>query len=274
MPPPPSRNRAAQSAILALFMVTSLEIAHVGPRTALWAAPAILMAAMLIAWAAESDQFFIAQGFALAILAWLQTLPEFAVEAVLAWKQQTSLLLANLTGALRLLTGLAWPMIYATAGFVHYKRTGRHLRFIQLDPHHSVEVTGLILPLGYMTFVWWKGKLEIYDAVVLVILYSAYLALLSKLPPEESEGVEDLEAIPRKIVLAPRRTRIFAIAVCFLVGGVIIYFTAEPFLGSLVSLATAVGIPSFVVIQWLAPVISEFPELLSTFYFARQDTKA
>ena len=27
-------------------------------------------------------------------------------------------------------------------------------------------------------------------------------------------------------------------------------------------------------IQWLAPVISEFPELLSTFYFARQEVKA
>jgi cation:H+ antiporter len=41
-----------------------------------------------------------------------------------------------------------------------------------------------------------------------------------------------------------------------------------------VSLATAVGIPSFVIIQWLAPIISEFPELLSTFYFARQEVKA
>jgi cation:H+ antiporter len=57
-------------------------------------------------------------------------------------------------------------------------------------------------------------------------------------------------------------------------GGGLIYFTAEPFLGSLVALATAVGIPTFVVIQWLAPVISEFPELLSTFYFARQEEKA
>ncbi len=27
-------------------------------------------------------------------------------------------------------------------------------------------------------------------------------------------------------------------------------------------------------IQWLAPIISEFPELLSTFYFARQEVKA
>src|SRR5262249_55162701 len=100
--------------VFALLLLAALPIQEVGPWSVLWTAPSILLAAMLIAWAAESAQFFIAQGFALAILAWLQTLPEFAVEAVLAWKQQTQLLLANLTGALRLLTGLGWPMIYGT----------------------------------------------------------------------------------------------------------------------------------------------------------------
>ncbi len=244
------------------------------PWAVLWTTPCILLASLLITWGAESAQFFVAQGFALAILAWMQTLPEFAVEAVLAWKQQTGLLLANLTGALRLLTGLAWPMIYLTASTVHRKRTGKALRLIQLNPHHSVEVIGLILPLFYMLFVWWKEKLEIYDAVVLIAVYSAYLFLLTKLPPEKDEGIEDLESVPRHIVLAPPFWRTVGIWLCFLLGGIIIYFTAEPFLGSLVSLAAAVGIPSFVVIQWLAPVISEFPELLSTFYFARQEVKA
>ena len=86
--------------------------------------------------------------------------------------------------------------------------------------------------------------------------------------------MDDLEAIPRRIVCARPRVRTTAILSCFLLGGMLIYFVAEPFLGSLVALATAVGIPAFVVIQWLAPVISEFPELLSTFYFARQQDKA
>ena len=117
--------------------------------TALWAAPAILLAAMLIAWAAESAQFFIAQGFALAILAWLQTLPEFAVEAVLAWKQQVPLLIANLTGALRLLTGLGWPMIYFTAAMCYRWRTKKRLGRISLHESHSVEVVGLAVPLVY-----------------------------------------------------------------------------------------------------------------------------
>ena len=53
-----------------------------------------------------------------------------------------------------------------------------------------------------------------------------------------------------------------------------VFTVAEPFLGSLVAVALAAGIPTFVIIQWLAPIISEFPEFLSTFYFARQEVKA
>jgi len=229
---------------------------------------------VLITWGAESAQFFVAQGFALAILAWMQTLPEFAVEAVLAWKQQTELLIANLTGALRLLTGLAWPMIYATAATVYRRRTGQPLRSIKLHREHSVEVIGLVLPLAYALVIWWKGTLHAYDAGILVAFYVAYLFLLTKLPPQGHERVDDLETVPRTIVKSSRPWRISAIAACFLAGGLLIYFTAEPFLGSLVAVAGAIGIPSFVVIQWFAPIISEFPELASTFYFARQEENA
>ena len=106
------------------FLFVAVPLKETSPATVLWTAPAILLAALMIAWAAESAQYFVAQGFALAMLAWLQTLPEFAVEAVLAWHQQTHLLLANLTGALRLLTGTGWPLIYFTAAWFHRRRTG------------------------------------------------------------------------------------------------------------------------------------------------------
>jgi cation:H+ antiporter len=260
------------SLVALLFVAEQLNASS--PWAVLWTTPCILIASVLIAWGAESAQFFVAQGFALAILAWMQTLPEFAVEAVLAWKQQTDLLLANLTGALRLLTGLAWPMIYITAALSHRRRTNQPLRYIELNTEQSVEVIGILLPLLYAVFIWFKGTLEIYDACVLVAIYAAYLILLMRLPPEEHEGIEDLERIPRTLVLAARHWRILAIAVCFLAGGGLIYLTAEPFLGSLVAAASALGIPSFVIIQWFAPVVSEFPELASTFYFARQEGKA
>ena len=264
--------RGLPSVVALMFVAGQLN--ESSPWAVLWTTPCILIASVLIAWGAESAQFFVAQGFALAILALMQTLPEFAVEAVLAWKQQTDLLLANLTGALRLLTGLAWPMIYVTAAVTYRRRMNQPLRFIRLDAEQSVEVMGLLFPLLYAVFIWGKGRLEIYDAGVLVLLYAGYLFLLMKLPPQEHEGIADLEAVPRAIVLAPKRWRNLAIAGCFLGGGLLIYFTAEPFLGSLVAAAGALGIPSFVIIQWFAPVVSEFPEFASTFYFARQEGNA
>jgi cation:H+ antiporter len=257
---------------LALLAVVPLERA--APGTALWAAPAILLAAMLIAWAAEAAQFFIAQAFALAILAWLQTMPEFAVEFVLAWKQRVDLLLANLTGALRLLTGLGWPMIYSVAAFFHRRRYGKPMRRIRLEDHHSIEVVGLFVPLVYMGFVWWKGTLTLIDAAVLIAIYIAYLAVLRRMPVEEAEGIDDLELVPRTIAQSPRGLRIFLIAALFVGGGVLIYLTAEPFLGSLLAISALLGIPSFVFVQWVAPLVSEFPEKVSAFYWARTVDRA
>ena len=143
------RARIVTAPVFALLALAAVPIQELSPWAVFWTAPAILLAAMLIAWAAESAQFFVAQGFALAILAWLQTLPEFAVEAVLAWKQQVHLLTANLTGALRLLTGLGWPMIYFTAAIFHRLKYKRALKEIQLEKEHSVEVVGLLVPLMY-----------------------------------------------------------------------------------------------------------------------------
>src|SRR2546421_12678111 len=85
--------------------------------SAVWTFPSILLSAFIIAWGAEAAQFLISQGLALAILAWLQTLPEFAVEAVIAWEagkdpSKTHLAIVNFTGSIRLLAGLGSPMTY------------------------------------------------------------------------------------------------------------------------------------------------------------------
>jgi cation:H+ antiporter len=229
---------------------------------------------MLIAWAAESAQFFIAQGFALAILAWLQTLPEFAVEAVLAWRQQVPLLLANLTGALRLLTGLGWPMIYFTASFFYRRKYKKPMRLIRLEAEHAVGVVGLLVALVYVAVIYWKASLNIWDAVVLTLIYVAYLVVLTRVPPQEEETIEELELIPRTIVKSAAPVRTTVIIGLFVAGGLLIYFTAEPFLGSLLAISAVLGIPSFVFVQWVAPFVSEFPEKVSAFYWARTIDKA
>jgi cation:H+ antiporter len=54
----------------------------------------------------------------------------------------------------------------------------------------------------------------------------------------------------------------------------ILYFTAHPFLESLKAIALGLGISTFVFIQWVAPFLSEFPEKVSAFNWARRVTTA
>jgi cation:H+ antiporter len=54
----------------------------------------------------------------------------------------------------------------------------------------------------------------------------------------------------------------------------ILYFSAHPFLDSMLALAGAFGVSTFVFVQWVAPFLSEFPEKLSAFYWARRVSTA
>jgi cation:H+ antiporter len=145
---------------------------------------------------------------------------------------------------------------------------------IDLDHHHAVEVIGLAGPLAYVGVIYLKGSVTIIDGIILIAIYIAYLLMLSRMPPEDAESTEELDRIPRTIVKFPPVLRTLSIFGLFAIGGLIIYFTAEPFLGSLLAVSAALGIPSFVFVQWVAPFVSEFPEKISAFYWARTVDKA
>jgi cation:H+ antiporter len=261
-----------------------------GAGAAVWTFPSVLGSAMLIAWAAEAAQFLISQGLALAMLAWLQTLPEFAVEAVIAWQagrhaadptlspaiksHATALMTANLTGSLRLLVGLGWPMIYATAAIFHRKQSKKRLREIELEEEHSVEIIFLLVAIAYFAIIWFKGTLNWIDTVVLAFIYLVYLYFLNKIPPQGEEKIEDLDRIPRYILRQRRVVRSSIITGMFAGGGLILYFAAHPFLESLKALSLGLGISTFVFVQWVAPFLSEFPEKVSAFNWARRVTSA
>jgi cation:H+ antiporter len=246
--------------------------------SALWTFPSILLSAFIVAWGAEAAQFLISQGLALAVLAWLQTLPEFAVEAVIAWEAgkdpgRMHLAVANLTGAIRLLVGLGWPMIYFVAAFSGRKTRGR-LPTIELEKEHAIEVMGLLPPLLYFVVVWLKQSLGLVDAVVLLALYVAYLWLLLKVPPHKEEELADAPAVSRWAYNLGGRRRVAAITGLFVVGGALLYFTAAPFLESMIAIAAVLGVSDFVFVQWVAPFLSEFPEKVSAFAWARRVDKA
>ena len=264
---------------MTLKVLAFLSTAGASALSALWTFPSILASAFLVAWGAEAAQFLISQGLALAILAWLQTLPEFAVEAVIAWDagrdpERAHLAVANLTGAIRLLLGLGWPMIYFVFAAAGRKTAAERLPAIHLEPEHAVEIVGLVPPLLYFGVILAKRSLSWVDAVVLTGLYIAYLAVLFRNRPH---GVENLTQTPAVSRWAYRRRgwrRQAAIGGLFAAGGFLLYATAHPFLESMLAVAGLLGVSQFVLVQWVAPFLSEFPEKISAFYWARRVTHA
>jgi len=249
--------------------------------SALWTFPSILLSAFLVAWGAEAAQFLISQGLALAILAWLQTLPEFAVEAVIAWEagkdpERAHLAIANLTGAIRLLLGLGWPMIYFVFAFSGrgQRAAGDRLPVIQLEREHAVEVVGLVPPLLYFVIILLRQRITWVDALVLIGLYVVYLVILTRNPPKAAESLDDAPAVSRWAYRQRGWRRQAAIGGLFAVGGLLLYVTAHPFLTSMIALAGLMGISQFFLVQWVAPFLSEFPEFVSTFTWARRVTQA
>ncbi len=260
---------------------TPPEAISASPLSALWTFPAMIFSAFLVAWGAEAAEFLVSQGLALAVLALVQTFPEFAVEAVIAWKagkdpSMVHLAIANFTGSLRLLTGLGWPMIYGVAAFYSVRKRNRRLGSIRLHDQHSVEVLGLLPPLLYFVVVWAKGNLSLLDSAILAATYVAYLWILLKLPPRADTVEEDEEvpAVSRWALSYSGAKRWAAVGALFFGGGAIIFFVAEPFLNSMLALAVSLGMQQFVFIQWVAPFLSEFPEKTSAFAWARRITRA
>jgi cation:H+ antiporter len=241
---------------------------------ALWTFPSILAAAFLVAWGAEAAQFLISQGLALAILAWLQTLPEFAVEAVIAWDagrdpERARLAVANLTGAIRLLIGLGWPMVYFVFVACRPSATER-FPTIRLGREHAAEIVGLVPPLLYFAVILWKARFSWVDALVLIGCYLAYLWVLFRHRAPANESLADASAVSRWAYRQTGWRRPAAIAALFLGGGLLLVVTAHPFLESMLALAGLVGVSQFVLVQWAAPFLSEFPEKVSAFYWARR----
>jgi len=248
-----------------------------------WTFPGLLASAFLVAWGAEAAQFLISQGLALALLAWLQTLPEFAVEAVIAWDAgkepaRAQLAIANLTGAIRLLLGFGWPLVYWVHALARRRATaaaaGPRLPPIVLEREHAVEVLGLIPPLLYFGVIVAKGSFSALDAGVLIALYAAYLALLARNPPHALEHAKDAPAASRWALSRRGWRRPAAIAGLFAAGGALLLVTVHPFLESMLAVAALLGISQFFMVQWVAPFLSEFPEMVSTVTWARRVTPA
>jgi cation:H+ antiporter len=112
------------------------------------------------------------------------------------------------------------------------------------------------------------------DSGVLTFFYVVYIALLSRMPPEEEPPPEEQPYVPRKILALAPRVRTAMIISMFTGGAVGLYLVADSFLSSMLGVASAMGVSYYIFVQWVAPFLSEFPEKVTAFYWAKRVTHA
>jgi cation:H+ antiporter len=218
---------------------------------------AIFGAAFILSWAAEVAQIDISQSLAVAIMALVAVLPEYAVDFVFTWKaahdpEQAHYAIANMTGANRLLVGLGWPVILFL--FIWAKKK----KEVLLKDHQRVEIFYLAAATIYSFTIPLKGSLNLIDTVILVTLYGLYARRAAKLESEEPDLVGPVKIVANMKNI-PRR---LWTAIMFLFSGMVIFLVAEPFAESLVETGEVLGIDKFLLVQWLAPLASEAPEFI------------
>jgi cation:H+ antiporter len=244
---------------------------------------AVVGAAFLLAWAAEVLQLDVSAGLALAVLALIAVLPEYAVDFVFTWKagsdpeQYAPLALANMTGGNRLLIGIGWSLVVLLAAWRMRSiardqgYTGEIDDEVKLDRDHSVEIAFLLVATLYSLTLPLKRTLSLFDSAVLITLFVVYLVRIARAPAETPHLVGPAELVGS----FARRNRRITVGVMLVFAAAVILVSAEHFAEALVETGSEFGIDEFLLVQWLAPLASEAPELLVAALFAwRLNTNA
>jgi len=281
----------AEYSALILWTLTAITIVYLAPSSvyvvAISTFGAIIAASLLIAWAAEASEHSISRGLALAIVAIVQTIPEYFVEGTIAWKagKEPAVwlhnVIANFTGANRLLTGFGWPLILLTLLIQKHRRGQEGPSTITLRREQSVEVVFMLGASLYYVWVLTEQALTIFDAVAWVVIFVAYMWMLARLPRGVESQEEPLLGSSLAIAeISSKRKKSVAILALFLFAGLTFVLITDSFVTSIQNLAQMflVGLLGsgavFFTIQWIAPVLSEFTEKVTAFNWARQVTLA
>jgi cation:H+ antiporter len=244
-------------------LVFRLAGIHLGPLPSLFVfGSAVVGAAFILAWAAEAAQKDISASLAVAILALVAVLPEYAVDLFFAYKsggqpEFAAFAAANMTGSNRLLLGLGWPLITFVFAW-KCRQAGSKERSLRLEPHRKVELAFLGVAAVYSFLIPIKGSISLIDSVVLLSLFGLYLFRVSR----ERKTDHEFVGVPAHLAGLPRPYRPLFVGGLFLAAAAFVLVAAEPFANALVDTGAAFGIDKFLLVQWLAPLASEAPEFI------------
>ena len=235
------------------------------PEEALLAGLCIVGAAFLLAWASELANLEISASLAVAILALVAVLPEYAVDMYFAWQAgkdptYAHYAVANMTGSNRLLIGVGWTAVM----FLYWWKTRK--RILHLGPSDRLELGALTFATVYAMSIPFRGNLSLIDTAVLITLFVFYIRAASRQAVEVPHLVGPSETLAR----LPRRSRRLLTIGMFVYAAGAILISAEAFAEGLIGTGKLFGIDEFFLVQWLAPLASEAPEFIVAILFALQ----
>ena len=246
----------------------------------------VLGASFLLAWGAETAEKDVPRAFAIAVLAVLAVAPEYAVDALYAWNagvyagtergvEAGNLAVANMTGANRILIGVGWAGI---ALFTVYraasgsdpaveKRAGPLADVVRIDRDIGLEIVFLLVATAWAFLVPLNGGIDVLDMLFLVGLYVAYIVIILR---GDVDPAEEHVGVPAYLQRFPKAERVLTVLALFAFSGLMIFTAVEPFAHGLEEVGQSIGVPSFFMIQWVAPLASESPELIVVLYLVNK----
>ena len=270
--------RAARPVLLCLLvMAPAILLRLSGVRPAPLAAlliygGAVVAASFVLAWAAEAAEVDISGGLAVALLAVIAVLPEYAVDLYFAYRagerpDYVQYAAANMTGSNRLLLGLGWSVVVLISLFLASRRSGRPVKMLILHQRYRIEL-GFLLVASLIAFlIPFTGEIHLALGIALLGFFAFYLIRVSRQDGAGNDEPELVGPAARIGSLATGQRRPLVIA---MFGGAALatLVCAEPFAEALVGSGSALGIDHFLLVQWLAPLASEAPEFIVAILFA------
>src|SRR5262249_50700305 len=128
-----------------------------------------------------------------------------------------------------------------------------------LPVERNVELVFLSLATVYSFIIPIKETISLLDCLVLVGLFVGYVYRIAQAETHEPEELIGPAALLGSFAPAARRTWV---VVLFIFPAGIILGSAEPFAEALIHTGKSFGIDEFLLVQWLAPLASEAPEVV------------
>jgi cation:H+ antiporter len=230
----------------------------------------VVAASFVLAWAAEAAEVDISGGLAIALLAVIAVLPEYAVDLYFAHTAGSNptyvpYAAANMTGSNRLLLGLGWSSVVLLSLYVASRRSGQSVKELVLESGYKRELGFLAVASVVAFIIPVTGQIHLVLGIALLAFFAYYLWRAAASGHDEEPDLIGPAARIGDLPTVQRRTAVISM---FLVSAAVILLAAEPFANSLVEGGKALGIDQFLLVQWLAPLASEAPEFIVAILFA------